>query len=91
MLFRSKTTAMHVAEVRGSLIQCATEHVIPLFEYTPAQIKSATSGFGRAGKSQVAATLRMLMKIDKHIRYDDEYDAIAVAVTHLSMHRAIQE
>lgn len=83
----NQKTAMRVAEARGALIECATEHGVRVFEYTPAQIKSATSGFGRADKKQIAAMLHLLIKIEKIIRRDDEYDAIAVALAHASMSR----
>lgn len=80
----NQKTAMHVAEVRGALIQSATAHGLSVAEYTPAQIKNAAGGWGGADKKQVITMLGMLMKIDKVIKYDDEYDAIAVGVTHLA-------
>mgnify|MGYP003703923873 CR=1 FL=1 len=84
---KSRTTAMRVAEVRGALIGCAGNRGTQVFEYSPAEVKSATTGFGGADKRQIAAMLRMTMKIEKDIRLDDEFDAIAIAVTHLSMVR----
>ncbi|MDO8521882.1 MAG: crossover junction endodeoxyribonuclease RuvC [bacterium] len=83
----NQKTAMRVAEVRGALIQVATSLGIPVFEYTPGEIKSAAGGHGGAGKEQVAKMLHALVKIEKEIKYDDEYDAIAVGVTHLARHR----
>jgi crossover junction endodeoxyribonuclease RuvC len=80
----NQKTAMHVAEVRGALIQSATARGLAVAEYTPAQIKNAAGGWGGADKQQVITMLGMLMKIDKQIKYDDEYDAIAVGVTHLA-------
>ncbi|MDO8481882.1 MAG: crossover junction endodeoxyribonuclease RuvC [bacterium] len=84
----NQKTAMRVAEVRGALIQVATSLGIPVFEYTPGEIKSAAGGHGGAAKQQVAKMLHALVKIEKEIKYDDEYDAIAVGVTHLARHRA---
>ena len=81
----NQKTAMRVAEVRGALIQSATERGVAVSEYTPAQIKSAAGGWGGADKRQVITMLKMLMRIDKVIKHDDEYDAIAVGVTHLAM------
>ncbi|KKW17437.1 MAG: Crossover junction endodeoxyribonuclease RuvC [Candidatus Magasanikbacteria bacterium GW2011_GWA2_50_22] len=78
---------MRVAEVRGALIQLATSLGIPVFEYTPGEIKSAAGGSGRADKQQIAKMLHALVKIEKEIKYDDEYDAIAVGVTHWARHR----
>lgn len=83
----NQKTAMQVAEVRGALIGVATESGIPVFEYTPGEIKSAAGGSGRADKRQIITMLHMLVKIEKKIKHDDEYDAIAVGVTHLARHR----
>lgn len=80
-------TAMRVAEVRGALLNTATSLGLPVHEYTPSQIKNAAAGWGGADKKAVATMLHALMKIEKKIKYDDEYDAIAVGVTHLAMAR----
>lgn len=80
----NQKTAMHVAEVRGAILHMAVSSNIPTFEYTPGQIKSATTGSGRADKKQIIAMTRLLLKIDKEIKLDDEYDAIAVGITHLA-------
>lgn len=80
----NQKTAMQVAEVRGAILNAAASAGIPSFEYTPGQVKSATTGSGRADKKQITAMLHMLLAIEKHIRHDDEYDAIAVGVTHLA-------
>ena len=82
----NQKTAMQVAEVRGALISLATRHKLPVAEYTPMQVKSAL-GYGRADKKQMGKLVRMLVKIDKKITHDDEYDAIAVGLTHLARSR----
>lgn len=81
---KNQKTAMRVAEVRGALIAESARRKVPVFEYTPNEVKSAVTSFGRAGKQDVAAMLRVLLKVEKNIKYDDEWDAIAVAVTHLA-------
>jgi crossover junction endodeoxyribonuclease RuvC len=78
---------MQVAEVRGALIGMAGTAGIPVSEYTPMQVKNATTGFGGADKKQIAKMLHILVKIDKKIKHDDEYDAIAVGITHLAHYR----
>jgi len=83
----NQKTAMRVAEARGAIIMCAAQNGVEVFEYTPAQIKSATSGFGGADKKQIATMIHLLVKIDKEIRHDDEYDAIAIALAHLAIAR----
>ena len=83
-LSTNQKTAMHVAEVRGALLHVAASAGIPTFEYTPGQIKSATTGSGRADKKQITAMIHLLLKFEKKIKHDDEYDAIAVGITHLA-------
>ena len=84
---KNQKTAMHVAEVRGALISLASRAGLRVFEYTPGEVKSAAAGFGGADKKAVATMLRVLIKIEKEITHDDEYDAIAIAVTHLARAR----
>ncbi|MBP9758027.1 MAG: crossover junction endodeoxyribonuclease RuvC [Candidatus Pacebacteria bacterium] len=83
----NRTTAMKVAEVRGALIHAASRASVPVHEYSPAEVKSAAAGWGGADKKQVAAMLHALVKIEKPIKHDDEYDAIAIGVTHLAYSR----
>ena len=84
----NQKTAMRVAEVRGALINTAQSAGIAVFEYTPSEVKSAAAGSGGADKKAVARMLHALVKIEKEIEHDDEYDAIAIAVTHLARARA---
>ncbi len=83
----NQKTALQVAEVRGALIYAATHAGLPVFEYTPAQVKSATTGWGRSDKTSVARMIKALLNIEKEIEFDDEFDAIAVGVTHLAHSR----
>lgn len=84
---KNQKTAMRVAEVRGALINAAAQAGVPIFEYTPSEVKAAVSGFGSADKKAVIKMLHALVKIEKEIRHDDEYDAIAIGVTHLARAR----
>lgn len=83
----NQKTAMRVAEVRGALIQAASSYGVDVAEYTPGEVKSAAAGWGGADKQAVATMLRALIKIEKTIKHDDEYDAIAIAITHLARTR----
>jgi crossover junction endodeoxyribonuclease RuvC len=81
-LEKNQKTAMRVAEVRGALIYLATKHKIEIAEYTPLQVKSAVVGFGRGDKKQVQMMVRQLLKIPSSKKaLDDEFDAIAIALT----------
>lgn len=85
----NQKTAMQVAEVRGALLQAAHAAGVATHEYTPAQIKSAVAGSGRADKKQIIAMVGLLVSITKPIKHDDEYDAIAVGLTHLAHARNV--
>ena len=77
-------TAMAVAEARGVLLYLARTAGCEIAEYTPQQVKVATTGHGGSDKRQVAAMLpRLLPGIPKGA-LDDEYDAIAVGLTALA-------
>jgi crossover junction endodeoxyribonuclease RuvC len=78
----NQKTAMHVAEVRGGIMLIALLSNLTIYEYTPLQIKSAIAGNGRADKKQIISMLPHLIKIEKNIKYDDEYDAIAIGLTY---------
>lgn len=80
----NQKTAMHVAEVRGVIMYEAVNHKLQFAEYTPAQIKNAVTGDGRADKKQIFSMVTKLVKIDKEINFDDEYDAIAIGITFLA-------
>lgn len=86
---KSRTTGLRVAEVRGAIIALAGEAGLGIHEYSPAEVKLAAAGHGGADKKQVIKMLHALVRIDKQIRLDDEYDAIAVGVTHLAMHKTL--
>lgn len=81
---KNQKTAMHVAEARGVIIYEAARRGIPIFEYTPGQIKIAVTGHGGSDKNQVTKMIPLLIQISKDKRLDDEYDAIAVALTCLA-------
>ena len=55
---------------------------MPVFEYTPHQVKLAVTGYGKADKKQVQEMLALLLRLDAPIRQDDTADAVAVALCH---------
>lgn len=77
----NQKTAMHVSETRGVLLYEATLANLPITEYTPNQIKVAVTGSGTSDKKQVWNMVARLIKIEKTIKHDDEWDAIAVGLT----------
>lgn len=77
-------TAMKVSEARGIMLYEAAKSDLPIFEFTPLQIKVAVTGYGKSEKDQVTAMVKRLIKIEKDLKYDDEYDAIAVGLTYFA-------
>lgn len=76
------TTGIYVAQARGViLLACAQKH-IPLFEYTPLQVKQAVVGYGRAEKQQVMEMTRILLNLETIPKPDDAADALAIALCH---------
>ena len=73
---------MRVSEARGIIIYEATRKNIPIFEYAPMQVKMAITSDGTSGKDRIFKMLGLLITLPKRKALDDEYDAIAVALTH---------
>ena len=78
----NKTTGIMVAEARGVILLAAGQHHVPVYEYTPLQVKSAVVGYGKAEKHQVMDMTRRFLKMEKMPRPDDAADAIAIALCH---------
>lgn len=76
------TTGIAVAHGRGVLLYEAENCGVPLYEYTPSQVKLAVTGYGKAEKRQVMDMTRRLLKLQKVPRPDDAADALALALCH---------
>ena len=76
------TTGIAVAHGRGVILCTAEKCGVPLFEYTPLQIKQAVVGYGRAEKRQVMDMTRRLLRLKAVPRPDDAADALAIALCH---------
>jgi crossover junction endodeoxyribonuclease RuvC len=78
----NRKTAMHVSEARGVMLFAAASKGLEVCELNPLEIKTSVTGYGKSGKEEVTKMVRLLVKINKDIRYDDEYDAIAVGIAY---------
>jgi len=76
------TTAIDVAEARGVILLCAKLLNIPVFEYTPLQVKQAMTGYGRAEKHQVMDMVKTFLRLDFIPKPDDAADALALCICH---------
>ncbi len=76
------TTGIKVAEARGIILLTFQQHKLPIFEYTPQDVKLALTGTGRADKSQMQFMVKTLLHLQKVPRPDDAADAVAIALCH---------
>lgn len=76
------TTGIAVAHGRGVILFSAEKLGIPLFEYTPSQVKQSVVGYGKAQKRQVMEMTRSILKLKAVPRPDDAADALALALCH---------
>ncbi|MCX7766877.1 MAG: crossover junction endodeoxyribonuclease RuvC [Candidatus Sumerlaeia bacterium] len=79
----NQLTAIQVAQSRGVAILAFAELGIPVFEYSPLQIKQSVTGYGRASKEQVRKMLLQLLGLKNAPASTHSADAIATAVCHL--------
>lgn len=78
----NEKTAVNVCQARGVILLAATKNNIPIYEYTPLQIKQAITGYGRADKKQIMYMVTKLLSLDKVPHPDDTADALAAAICH---------
>jgi len=81
-------TALNVGQTLGVVKLAAAKSNVPLFEYTPLQVKMALTGYGRAEKSQVAKMVQQTFKLKTVPKPDDAADAVAIALTHCYSRRS---
>lgn len=75
-------TAIAVGQARGVIILSAVENGVPIYEYTPLQVKQALTGYGRASKMQIQQMMRTMLGLSEIPKPDDVADALAIAVCH---------
>lgn len=76
-------TALMVGQARGVILLTAILHKLPLYEFTPLQVKQAVCGYGKADKCQVQNMVKTLLKLKEIPKPDDAADALAIALTYL--------
>lgn len=78
---RNVTTALIVGQARGVCLLTIAEHNLPLFEFTPLQVKQALTSYGKADKQQVGNMVKAMLKLTAIPKPDDAADALAIAIT----------
>ncbi len=80
-------TALTVGQARGVVLLAASLCQVPVFVYTPLQVKTAVTGYGRADKKQIEHMVKMLLRLTRLPKHDDTSDALAIALTHAYSHK----
>ena len=78
----NQTTVMGVAQARGVILLSCRQHGLPVYEYTPMQVKMAVVGYGVAEKRQVMEMTKNLLNLREVPKPDDAADALAIAICH---------
>ncbi len=78
----NQKTAINVAQARGVILLALERENIRTFEYTPLQIKSSITGYGKAQKAQVMEMTKRLLRLNELPKPDDVADALALAICH---------
>jgi crossover junction endodeoxyribonuclease RuvC len=84
-------SVLKLAHVRGVALLLLAEAGLKVVAYSPAEVKTAVVGYGRAEKSQVQLMVRSLLRLDSIIASQDASDAVAVALCHITRSRSYQE
>ena len=80
--FRNQTTVMPVAHARGVILTVLEKFGIPIYEYTPMEVKQILTGYGRADKKEVEQMVKIALGTDKLPKLDDTVDSIAIAISY---------
>ncbi len=80
--FRNYTTVMPVAHARGVILTVLGKYNIPIYEYTPIEVKKTLTGYGRASKKEVEQMVKISLNCDTLPKLDDTVDSIAIAISY---------
>lgn len=83
---KNAKTVIGVAEIRGICLFLGKKHECAVYEFSPQEIKVATTGYGKSDKAAMIAMVKRLIRNAPPKAHDDEYDAIAVGITTLAIH-----
>ncbi len=84
-------TAIAVGQARGVHIVAASQNNVPVYEYTPLQVKQGVVGYGRAEKAQVQEMVKLLLNLKTIPQPDDAADALAISICHAHTNRFSDE
>lgn len=79
---KNVTTAFTVGQARGVILLASEMAGVPVYEYTPMQVKQAVTGYGGAEKKQIQEMTKLLLRLKEVPKPDDVADALGIAITH---------
>lgn len=82
--FKNQKTIISVAQSRGVIILKAQLSGLDIYNYTPLQVKTGITGYGRANKKQVQEMTKIILKLSEIPKPDDAADALAICITHIN-------
>lgn len=88
--FRNQTTVMPVAHARGVILTVLEKYGIPIYEYTPMEVKQILTGYGRASKKEVEQMVKLSLGTEKLPKLDDTIDSIAIAICYTRSPNALK-
>ena len=80
--FKNQKTVIPVAEARGVILTVLEKYKVPIFNYTPMEVKQVLTGYGRAEKKEVEQMVKIALNTQELPKLDDTVDAIAIAICH---------
>lgn len=80
--FKNKKTVIGVGQVRGVILLLAKNSGLEIFNYTPLEVKTAVTGYGRSTKEDVQKMVKLILSMKEIPQPDDAADAIAIAICH---------
>jgi len=87
--YKNAKSSIKLGHIRGAIIVASFLCKVPIFEYTPLQIKKAVTGYGNATKEQVKEMVKFILGIKKEIRTDSS-DALATAICHANFRSCLK-
>ena len=89
--FRNQTTVMPVAHARGVILTVLEQFKIPIYEYTPMEVKQILTGYGRATKKEVEQMVKISLETEKLPKLDDTVDSISIAISYTRSPDALED
>lgn len=82
--FKNNKTVISVGQARGVIVLCGRQNNLKINNYTPLQVKTGITGYGKAEKKQIQLMVQRILNLKEIPKPDDAADALAIAITHIN-------